>query len=730
MRDALSQAGPGTGVACPFAHEALAGEALAGVEPAEVARLCDPGAAAESLHWGRNYLYRAHLAGPQGKCEVVVKQFREESLRARAARRRLGSKAERSFRNALALGVAGVPTPRPWFFAADRSGRASYYACEHLPGALELRYLLRAARAGQEREAFPHHDLDAILAELGRLARRMHDAGILHRDLSVGNVLLLPRPSGGHALWILDLNRARTGRVLSAWRRMRDLARLALDSPRLETPLLRGYWGAEPSEAQRRSFRWAQGSFELKNHLKRPWRSLRGWLAGLGPRRAHAHIPAAPAGAGPRDRVVWDHLSDQPHQHAGRWEKLAVRLADLPAHGVELANLAIAAPRIARRYRQLRHELYREPVRWGGVGLGLRPLPEAPEVPLTAVAETGVRHVLLRLHPWEEDHRAELELARELHARGLEVAFALPQNRQLVREPARWRTAVGELAELFAPFGTAFQVGQAVNRSKWGVWRRQEYVALAVAAREEILARCPHAQIFGPAVIDFELHVTAAVVNLQAPGYRLDGVSGLLYVDRRGAPENPQLGFDTVAKVVLQKAIADTARSAGAHSWITEVNWPLWEGPHSPAGKGVAVHPEEQADYLVRYYLLALATGLVERVYWWQAIARGYGLAYLGEDGALVRRPAWSALATLERELAGASSLGPLPAAAGGRLYAFRGRAGADLVVGWATGRAPVEVDLGRTVARLVARDGAELAVPAASRVRLTASPVYFWLAP
>src|SRR5438270_4033489 len=46
------------------------------------------------------------------------------------------------------------------------------------------------------------------------------------------------------------------------------------------------------------------------------------------PRPAHAHIPQAPAGAGARDKAVWDHLSDQPHQHAGRLDKLRVRLGE------------------------------------------------------------------------------------------------------------------------------------------------------------------------------------------------------------------------------------------------------------------------------------------------------------------------------------------------------------------------------------------------------------------
>ena len=55
---------------------------------------------------------------------------------------------------------------------------------------------------------------------------------------------------------------------------------------------------------------------------------------------------------------------------------------------------------------------------WRGVGVGLRPWPADPAALLAAVDGLGVRHALLRLHPWADDHRAEEELARELAARG------------------------------------------------------------------------------------------------------------------------------------------------------------------------------------------------------------------------------------------------------------------------------------------------------------------------
>ncbi len=217
-------------------------------------------------------------------------------------------------------------------------------------------------------------------------------------------------------------------------------------------------------------------------------------------------------------------------------------------------------------------------------------------------------------------------MARDLHARGLEVSFALPQNRDLVRDPARWRRALEEIAPRFTPYGRHFQIGQAINRSKWGIWNVREYVALARIA-EEVLRPLSRHRAAGPVRDRLRVprHGRRAQPAADA-GFRFDAVSSLLYVDRRGAPENRQAGLDTVDKVLLLKAIAETARNSTGRCWITEVNWPLKEGPHSPAGRDVSVDEEAQADYLVRYYLLALGTGKVERVFWWQVMARGYGL--------------------------------------------------------------------------------------------------------
>ena len=232
--------------------------------------------------------------------------------------------------------------------------------------------------------------------------------------------------------------------------------------------------------------------------------------------------------------------------------------------------------------------------------------------------------------------------------------------------------------------------------------------------------------MLGPSVIDFEFQAILALVNRDTPGLHFDIVSNLLYVDRRGAPENRQMGLDTVDKVTLLRAIAEIGRNCSERCWITEVNWPLWEGPHSPAGKTVSVGEEEQADYLVRYYLLALGTGLVERVFWWRLIARGYGLISPESDGSLRRRPAWNALRTLIDQVEGATFVGPLPSPQGAYLYHFK-NADRELVVGWSVSES-VRASLPRSASEAVSRDGEVIQIPDGVDIDLGPSPTYYRL--
>jgi hypothetical protein len=732
----------------PFAGAGLRGEAaesLAGKDlPALAARLLDPGIATATLHWGRNYIYRATLTAAAESPAVAVKQFHDPrgvGTRGRS-RRSAGAKAEKSFRRATEFAAAGIATPRPLLWAENATRSTAVFVTPALEGFTELRYLLRARNAGTDRESYPDLDVAEVLVLVARLARRMHDAGFWHRDFSIGNLLLRPSASAGEPaeVVLVDLNRSRRLASVPTGARMRDLCRLPLDRSDDRERLLAAYFGgavpgaggAIPKLARLR-YEAARRAFLHKNRLKGGLRAVlaevRSWVV---PRGTHAHIPPAPEGAVARDKIVWDALSDQPHSHASRLERAKIRVADFGSHARSVAALVGAAPRIRRRYRELARSAV-APFPWLEPGIAIRPWPENPEALLAAFDELGARRALVRLHPWASDHDAEEALARELASRGVELAFTLPQDRELVKDRARWRGAIEELAERFTRYGTRFQIGQAVNRSKWGIWSHDEYLELAADAAEILRRPRPGSdrrgpvELFGPAVIDFEAHVTAGIVNRRHPTLSFDGLASLLYVDRRGAPENEQLGFDTEGKVRLLAAVAGTGRLVDSgRQWISEVNWPLREGPHSPAGKAVSVSEQEQADYLARFFLLAAGTGLVERIDWWQLVAKGYGLVDPQADGTLRRRPAFRAFATLRRELAGAVCHGSATMPDGARGIRFE-RDGRTIVAAWApAGRVDWRPEA--AVSRVVARDGEDEAVTGAS-VGLSGGVRYLTLA-
>jgi tRNA A-37 threonylcarbamoyl transferase component Bud32 len=693
----------------------------------EVTSLVDPSAAIETIHWGRNYIYAAKMETSAGSVPVAVKQFKNQGLKNRIERHLRGSKAERSWRVAKELVSAGLGTPEPLLWVeSDADEGPSFFVARLLPGAVEVRQFFRRLNGDPDEGEFPEVENKDFLRRLGRFARKINDAGILYRDLSMGNVLAV-QGDDELDLYLVDFNRARIGREPGVVRRTRDICRLPVLQRDHRAAFLEGYWGKAPS---RWSFRWcfyalSVDGYILKHAIKKRLEFLR-----LRRRHAHggshhAHIPAALDGASARDKAVWDYLSDQPHQHASSREKFIIRLADGPTH---LRNIGIAgasASKIYRRYRKLHAGLYEQEREIDGIGLAVRPWSRDPEDQLQEIDALGVGPILMRLHPWDSDHGEEERLAEALVERGHELAFAIPQNRDLVRDRELWRASIAELAERFRPYGRHFQIGQAINRSKWGVWTHGEYIDLYRDA-EGILRQTGNVEVLGPSVIDFEFQALAALVNRRTPLLHFDIVSSLLYVDRRGAPENRQVGLDTVDKVTLLRAIAETGRNCSDRCWITEFNWPLWEGPHSPAGKTVSVGEEEQADYLLRYFLLTLGTGYVERVFWWRLIARGYGLISPSSDGSLRRRSSWYTLRNMIDQIEGATFTGPLAAPAGAFLYHFT-RRGDEIIVGWSVRRG-VRAALPRVARAAVTRDGGAAPLPDGTEVELGPSPVFFLL--
>ena len=428
-----------------------------------------------------------------------------------------------------------------------------------------------------------------------------------------------------------------------------------------------------------------------------------------------------------RFKFAWNEFADQPHNVAPRSERMRHHLRHGRTYAAMIwANLLTGGPSFLR-YRRLRREMFRRPVaiERGMFAAAVSPRPGRDGEVLALLEEAGVREALLRIPSWEKDRLAEYEaFARLARSRGIGLAIALLQRREDVFEAAAWARFVEDVFARFSPVCRHFEIGHAWNRTKWGVWDYTEYLALArpaFALREKYGVK-----LVGPAVIDFEFHLYPPTLR----ALPFDVVSSLLYVDRVGAPENAQFGWTAAKKIALFKAIAESSARRRCSCWITEVNWPLeGTGPHSPASGKPNVTEEEQADYLVRYYIIGLASGLIERVYWWQLVAPGYGLADSREEP-WRKRPAWFALRQMVEALAGSEFTGKDGggSARGAEIYRFR-KAGRDFAVCW-TNDGRRDFEFGRPVDGVTGRDGGAIA-PAgtpersAGRIAIGRSPKY-----
>lgn len=159
----------------------------------------------EVIYDGRNQLRRFNVEGRN----LIVKSFRTPNFVNRIAYGWLrSSKAQRSFEYAAHLRSIGIGSPTPVGWLTERRGLLfgrSYYACLEST----LPYTYKDIMAGTLAPDLERRALEAI----GLTTARLHDAGMLHKDYSRGNILFGPAADGSISVEIIDLNRIRFGTV-------------------------------------------------------------------------------------------------------------------------------------------------------------------------------------------------------------------------------------------------------------------------------------------------------------------------------------------------------------------------------------------------------------------------------------------------------------------------------------------------------------------------------------
>ena len=354
-----------------------------------------------------------------------------------------------------------------------------------------------------------------------------------------------------------------------------------------------------------------------------------------------------------RSAFRWDHFSDQPSTLDRRTKRRLRRL------GVrdELRKWLVSIPRspllLRRPSRARRFEAYRNDHR---IGLCInleRPFEDKKILSGSEIADLieplNLGRIAVRL-PLHDLDRLEEYFSFIRHFQAYEVLVAVLQDRELIEEPEKREHALRRIFTALSGTVVHYQIGNAVNRLKWGFASQREYLEFFDTAWTLRNREFPDLKLLGGAVIDFELQEHFGSLNNRFR-FQYDGYASLLYVDRRGAPENRQFGFSLSDKIELLGrlvAASGKVRSPGAANlWITEVNWPLRDtGRHAPAEGYCRVGESEQLCYLVRYFLLALASGSVAACFWHQLVAPGYGLID-NRGGTLRKRPAFYGFATL-----------------------------------------------------------------------------------
>ena len=271
-------------------------------------------------------------------------------------------------------------------------------------------------------------------------------------------------------------------------------------------------------------------------------------------------------------------------------------------------------------------------------------LDKNPTKTRTLIDDLAVDNLLIRLPLHDIENLADyVAFAQQYNDKKLLINIL--QDRRHVEDLERLHHALDRIFEQFSPLTTHFQIANAINRKKWAIFSMDEYLRFYKVAYDLKQKKYPQLILLGSSVIDFEYYFTIRTL-FNFYRLRFDQLSSLLYVDRRGAPENTQAGFNLVKKLQLLQAIARLSPKTSADIVITETNWPIKNTqPYAPTSESECVSLEDHANYLVRYYILALASGVVTSVYWHQLIASGYGL--IDNRNGLIKYPAYYAFKTL-----------------------------------------------------------------------------------
>ncbi len=324
------------------------------------------------------------------------------------------------------------------------------------------------------------------------------------------------------------------------------------------------------------------------------------------------------------NQFPWDTHSDQPHIL-----KKALKKELRKGHAVDYAKL-IATNLIYFPYLFLKFyfksKLHKQRIKtpdFYGLCVNL----DKGEEQFSLVEELGVKSLQIRVFLNDIDNIDDYVNFAKGFGTDKAILITIIQDREHIEDHQLLARDIKIIFEKFKEITNEFMIGNAINRIKWGFVSMEEYLAFYERVQKVRDENFPQIKLIGSSVIDFEYHFTIRTLFNHYP-IHYDKVASLLYVDRRGSPYSTQMKiFDLKNKIEFLDTIVRNSSKCENAIYITETNYPLsGTAPYAPTSEKECVSEELYNKYMLEYLEIALKSQKVEKVYWHQLIAPGYGL--------------------------------------------------------------------------------------------------------
>ena len=562
--------------------------------------------------------------------ETVVKSFKTPNLFQGIIYKFFRkSKAKRSFENSKLLKGRGVNVPEPLGYIEVFDSfrlKQSYF----ISSRLEYDFTLDFATEKKS------EDYRRILKSFIHFTHDLHEKNILHLDYGVGNICI-KKHKEEYKFFLVDLNRLRDG-VVSSERGFKNLAHISKD------PEINKILSDEYSKRITGNFQYDHNDlnkfvkYELRKVQLR--RLVKDFFADF------TRIP--------NSSYAWDYHSNQPHTLKNKNLKTKIVLISFFSNLKVFLTSLIALFIILIFFKKNKEELGKE-IDSLGLCVNLDEPIESQKLIsnsdlIEMIDELSVDNILVRI-PLADFNNIEKYLNFIKDLKGKDILVSILQDREHVVDKALTLKRLDFIFTRLNGIVHTFQIGNSINRKKWAFLSVDEFFSFFQIAYNLKKNKFPEIKLLGGNIIDFDIPFFARSIFHFWP-IRYDGIATQLYVDRRGSPENRQYGFDTLSKIQAYASLAASSFKTSNEIYITEFNWPLLDmGKWAPAETSL-IKESSQSNYLVRYFLLMLASGRIKKCYWHQLVAPGYGLINnLGDQ--IVKRDAYYCFKNLIQITAG-----------------------------------------------------------------------------